>query len=218
MTFLLKINFFGFYTEKKIFCHKTKRKNVVINKGGKMLAFYITSFEEEKDKTKFEQIYEKYHRLMLWRAWQILKDQRDAEDVVHNAFLKIIRVLERIDPGNEYKTKSFLLIIVEHTALDLVRKKRREYGISLDELEEWRIPADPDAEVRFEQCIEENRVIEIIKNMPEQYRGIFLLKYSQEFENREIAKLLGISEALVRKRISRGKALLEKNLKEWGII
>ena len=99
-----------------------------------------------------------------------------------------------------------------------MRKKRREYGISLDELEEWRIPADPDAEVRFEQCIEENRVIEIIKNMPEQYRGIFLLKYSQEFENREIAKLLGISEALVRKRISRGKALLEKNLKEWGII
>ena len=183
-----------------------------------MLAFYITSIEEEKDKTQFAQIYEKYHRLMLWRAWQILKDQRDAEDVVHNAFLKIIRVLERIDPGNEYKTKSFLLIIVEHTALDLVRKKRREYGISLDELEEWRIPADPDAEVRFEQCIEENRVIEIIKNMPEQYRGIFLLKYSQEFENREIATLLGISEALVRKRISRGKALLEKNLKEWGII
>ena len=51
---------------------------------------------------------------------------------------------------------------------------------------------------------------EIVKHMPEQYREIFLLKYSQGFENNEIAKLLGVSEPLVRKRISRGKAFLEK--------
>lgn len=183
-----------------------------------MLAFYIASFDEEKDKTKFEQIYEKYHRLMLWRASRLLKDQRDAEDVVHNAFLKIIRVLDRIDLNNEYKTKSFVIVILEHAALDLIRRKKREYGISLDELEEWKIPADPEAEARFEQCTEENRVAEVIKNMPGQYREIFLLKYSQEFENREIARLLGISEALVRKRISRGKAFLEKILKERGIL
>ena len=183
-----------------------------------MLAFYITSFEEEKDKTKFEQIYEKYHRLMLWRAWQILKDPKDAEDAVHNAFLKIIRVLERVDPDNIYKTKSFVLIIVERTALDLMRKKKREYGIPLDVLEEWRFPADPCTECHFEQCAEENRVAEIVKHMPEQYREIFLLKYSQGFENNEIAKLLGVSEPLVRKRISRGKAFLEKILRERGIL
>ena len=48
-----------------------------------------------------------------------------------------------------------------------------------------------------------------IKHMPELYRDVFLLKYSSGYENREIADILEISEASVRKRISRGKKKLE---------
>ena len=102
--------------------------------------------------------------------------------------------------------KRFLLTIIKHTAIDMIRKKNRETNISLEELEEWQLPAD---EGGMAAQSEENRIVTAIKHMPELYRDVFLLKYSSGYENREIADILEISEASVRKRISRGKKKLE---------
>ena len=60
----------------------------------------------------------------------------------------------------------------------------------------------------------DNRVLNILKNLPVKYREVFLLKYSGRLENREIAQLLRITEGAVRQRIARGKVLIEKAMKE----
>ena len=54
--------------------------------------------ETEEDKVKFEQIYETYRDLMFRVASQILRNDHDAEDAVHQAFVSIIRVLIKF-PG-----------------------------------------------------------------------------------------------------------------------
>lgn len=41
--------------------------------------------------------------------------------------------------------------------------------------------------------------------LTEIYKEVFLLKYSHELENNEIAKLLNIKESTVRVRLARGK-------------
>lgn len=183
-----------------------------------MLILYTTLIEDENDKTKFEKIYDSYHRLMLWKASQILKDSMAVEDAVQNAFLKIIRHLDDIDIEKEDKTKSFVLIITERASLDLWRKANRHKIVSLDELEDWQIPWDNRMDAELSDLEEENRIIELIKSMPSLYREIFLLKYSNGYENHQIAEMLGISEPLVRKRISRGKEKLEQLLREGGIL
>lgn len=183
-----------------------------------MLILYTTFIEEERDKTKFELIYETYHRLMLWKASQILKDSMAVEDAVHNAFLKIIRHLDDIDIENKKKTKSFIMIITECAALDMLRKANKNMTVSFDDLEDWQIPSDDRADAEFLCLTEENRILTVIKSMPARYREIFLLKYSFEYDNHQIARLLGISESLVRKRISRGKEKLEQLLKERGLL
>lgn len=43
-----------------------------------MLLFYTIPLEKEEDKTKMELIYNKYHKLMLGRAWQMLREQMAA--------------------------------------------------------------------------------------------------------------------------------------------
>lgn len=183
-----------------------------------MLVIYTASIDEKEDKTKFERIYEKYYRLMFWKASQILSDAKDVEDAVHSSFLKIIKALDQIDLENENKTKSFVLVVTEHTAIDMLRKNRKSSAVSLNDLEEWQIPPDPRAEREIVQLTEENRILAAVESMPRRYKEVFLLKYSVGYENHQIAKILGISEALVRKRISRGKEKLEKMLKERGIL
>ncbi len=184
-----------------------------------MLIFYTTFIDEEKDKTKFERIYEKYHRSMLWAAHNILRDQMMAEDAVHSSFLKVMKCLDKIDIENESQTKRYVLKITKNTALDVIRKRKKDKitGIAFDDLEEWQMPKDKRTDVEFEQATEENAIILAIKSMPELYRDIFILKYSDGYENHEIAKILGISEENVRQRISRGKKMLEQILEERGI-
>ena len=180
------------------------------------MLFYTILTETEEQKTKIELLYKKYHKMMLYIAWDILREQMVAEDAVHSCFLRMIKYLDGIDIENERRTKRFIVIMIRHTAINIFNKRKREMTYSLDEMEDWQIPASED--IDFYDLPEENRVILAIKNMPELYRDVFLLKYSSGYENQEIADMLGITEESVRKRISRGKKKLEEILNKEGVL
>ena len=76
--------------------------------------------------------------------------------------------------------------------------------ILLDELGENDMP------LTYIESDVDNRVLDILKNLPVKYRDVFLLKYSSNMENREIAELLRISEGNVRQRLSRGKEMIQE--------
>lgn len=64
--------------------------------------------------------------------------------------------------------------------------------INADEIGEDKLPT-----VYMETDLE-NEVLDILKNLPEKYKDVFLLKYSADMENSEIAKVCGIKEVTVR--------------------
>lgn len=50
---------------------------------------YLQMLEDLSDRDKFTLLYKKYRKLMLYVANQILNNQDDSEDAVHEAFLSI---------------------------------------------------------------------------------------------------------------------------------
>lgn len=60
-----------------------------------MLVYYLQMLDTPEEKVKFEQIYLKYRGLMYQVADGILHNRQDAEDAVHNAFLRIIKKFSR---------------------------------------------------------------------------------------------------------------------------
>ena len=54
-----------------------------------MLAIYLSMLETNEEKNQFEQLYIKYKQDMYAVAYGILKNKEDAEDAVHQSFLKI---------------------------------------------------------------------------------------------------------------------------------
>ena len=181
-----------------------------------MILFYTTLLDTEPEKSKMEQLYKTFHKMMLWAAHDILHEQMAAEDAVHTSFLKVVRHLDKVDETDYPRAKRFMLTIVKNTSLDMLRKRRREARVPLDEMEDWSMPLCQRAD--YYELPEENRDILAIKSMPDLYRDIFLLKYSSGYENGDISAMLGISEDSVRQRISRGKKKLEKILNKEGIL
>ena len=60
-----------------------------------MLMIYLQMLDTPEEKIRFEQIYLKYRDTMFHVADSILHNEQDAEDAVHNAFLRIIKKFSR---------------------------------------------------------------------------------------------------------------------------
>jgi len=56
------------------------------------MLIYLQMIENEEEKLKFIQIYEKYKDLMFYVAKHILGNDADAEDAVHEAFLASLNI------------------------------------------------------------------------------------------------------------------------------
>lgn len=171
----------------------------------------LMMIDSPEDRRKFCILYEEYRYLMYKVAMDILHDCYLAEDAVHNAFVKVAHNMGNVAETDSRQTKSYLIIITRNAAIDIFRKRKKQMQreITTDEIEEEKMPAT---------CMEEeeieNEVLNILKNLPEKYRDIFLLKYSADMDNREIAKVCGIKEGTVRQRLARGKTLIEDELKK----
>lgn len=171
----------------------------------------LQMMEHQEEKRKFVIIYEKYRYLMLKVASDVLNDQYWAEDAVHEAFVKVAGNIDKIGDVESRATKRYLITITKNTAIDIYRKRHQqmEKEIFMEKLEERE-------DVSYMEADVDNQVLDILKNLPEKYRDIFLLKYSNNFENKEIAQILGITEGNVRQRIARGKVLIQEALEQLG--
>lgn len=163
-----------------------------------MLTF-LQTIEDPSHRSKLERIYEEYRGLMFYVARQLLGNDQDAEDAVHDAFLKLAKNLEKISDPVCPKTRAYVVIIVESVSIDLLRRRKRRSTAALSEDE-------PGLTVDYAGG---NALARCILNLPPLDREIILLRFWQGYTLRETAQMLKISEAAARKREQRAKEKLE---------
>lgn len=171
---------------------------------------FLMMIDTPEEKRKFVILYEKYKYLMQKVATDILHDRFLAEDAVQNAFMKLAKHMGDVGEIDSLSTKRYLITITKNAAIDIYRKRNKQIHkeIYIDELGEARLP------MSYMETTMDNNILDVLKNLPIKYRDIFLLKYSANLENKEIARICGIREGTVRQRISRGKQMIEKMLRE----
>ncbi len=169
---------------------------------------FLMVIDEPEEKRKFVQIYEKYRYLVYRVAWDVLRDPHLAEDALQEAFWKIAVNMDKLGEIEELATKRYIITVAKCAAIDIYRKRKRQMKeeIYVDELSSVAEPCS------YMETDVDNAVLDILKKLPVKYRDVFLLKYSSNMENGEIAQLLGITEETVRKRISRGKVMVQEAL------
>jgi RNA polymerase sigma-70 factor (ECF subfamily) len=172
------------------------------------MLIYLASLETPQDRAKFQEIYETYKGLLFHVALKILENPQDAEDAVHETFVSVAENFEKIHGPKCHKTKSYLVTIVEHKAIDLYRKKKNHPKVALD-----------DAVMGFSAAYEgDDGLARCILKLPARYRDFLLLKYDQGYENKELEKILGLSPSAVRKLDQRARDKLEQLCREEGLL
>lgn len=170
----------------------------------KVISCILLMLDSDEEKRKVERLYERFNRLMYVVAYNIVQHHEDAEDVVLTSWIKIIRHLEKINEKEELQTKSFFVIVVERAAIDLCRKNKRRKEVYLEELE-----SSPYLSVT-DIAISNIEIMQWIHSLPKKYAEVLLLYYVNEFSQKEIADILGITVNSVAIRICRGRKLLQR--------
>jgi RNA polymerase sigma-70 factor (ECF subfamily) len=163
----------------------------------------------------FEIIMRRYNQRLYRVARAILRDDGEAEDVMQDAYVRAYQHLAQFAGKAAFST--WLTRIAVNEALARKRRRGRQEGLEVVETREDRMVTpesssmvDPEsraAQLQIRQLLED-----AIAALPEDYRTIIILRDVEEMDVAETAASLGVSEAVVKTRLHRARAVLRKEL------
>jgi len=157
-------------------------------------------------------------------AFGITRNPADAEEVVQDVFLTVVR------KGGSFEGQATLATwmyrVTMNAALNRRRGKRRELEVSLEEhlptyTEDGHRAGDrSDLLIDWSSTPEDRalsgesrRVLEsAIDSLPEHYRAVLILRDVEELSNEEVASIVGDSLASVKSRLHRARMALREQL------
>ena len=144
-------------------------------------------------------------------AYSITGNRMDAEDAAQDAFVRYHMHNKQFE-GKEH-IRAWLFKTAINRAKDLTRSLWKKNKVSFEEYMENAGEAEDSSEalIRREESI---RLTSSVFSLPEKYRIVIHLYYYEEYSAVEIARILGITEANVRKRLSRAREMLRHELSE----
>ena len=159
----------------------------------------------------FEVLMRRHNERVYRAARAIVRDDAEAEDVMQEAYVNAYAHLQQFDGRAKFST--WLTKIAVHEALGRVRKRGRYEPLdneSLETLMPTTLPPDPE---RLAFGRELGALIEsAVDALGPGYREVFMLRQVEGLSTAETADVLGISEDLVKTRLSRARGTLQRSL------
>ena len=151
------------------------------------------------------ELYGEHYDPLVRLAHLVTHDPSIAEDLVHEAFLKLYGSWHRVRDHD--RAPAYL----RTTLVNLAHGRARRHHVALRK----RPAAAPDAASAEEGAVGlENRreVVECLRGLPPRQRERLVLRHYNDMTETEIADTLGISVGSVRTHVKRGMAVLHRRL------
>ena len=145
-------------------------------------------------------LYEQYYRSLVKLASFYVDDRESAEEVVQDAFVRLLNGNYTIVPGKE---GAYLRTMVVNGGRSTLRKRRVRRAFK---------PEPPGLVAAAEQAgvaaSEHDRIVAALRKLPERQASVLILRYYEDLSEADIATTLGIARGSVKSHAHRGLAKL----------
>ncbi len=186
-----------------------------MTKYSKLSDLELTNLLKSDDQSAFTEIYERYKRLLFLHAYNKLRNQQEAEDVIHEIFSSLwSRRLSLCFSGH---LAGYLYTAVRNRILDHYSQQKKEsfYIRSLQKFID-------EGEAVTDYLARENEMKALIDReiglLPKKMREVFELSRKAELSHKEIALKLDLSEQTVRKHVQHALKTLRVKLGLYMLI
>ena len=152
------------------------------------------------------QLYDLYCKAMFNTAYNFIKEDDVAQDIMQEAFIKAFRKIDTYT--GEATFGAWLKRIVINQSLDWLKKKKLD-TVELNEQLAY-LPSDEPWEV--DQQTSMSLIYKCIEELPQKCKNVVKLYLLEGYDHQEVAQILEISEVASRSQLSRGKSKLKELL------
>lgn len=168
----------------------------------------IARIVKEQDQKAHAILLQRYINKMWRLAISILKNEQEAEDAVQDVFVSLLQSLENWDPNGQAKFSTWIYRVTFNKCIDIKRKKKpNESADNIDLASEEKTAY----QITLSNQLSE-KLIEIVKTLPDGQSDALRLYYFKEMSVEEISGQLDKSEQSIRSLIKRGKAGLKDKI------
>ncbi len=174
----------------------------------------------------FEHFVEHYRAKVFHYSWLMCGQREDAEEVAQETLLKVFESAGQVrEPG---KMKAWVFRIAKNACL--MKRRKSVFApvreLSLDEFMPVKHTNDGGGmriEIADWSALPDNIALQsemkalleqAIRELPETYRSVILLRDTEELTTQETAQILEVSEDVVKTRLHRARLALRKTLDE----
>ena len=170
------------------------------------------------DNEKIAALYRRYFTSLLSVGRAYLSCAEDAEDAVQETFLRLSKVIDRIQINDAKAAKALCFTVMKNICIDMLRKEKRRALTYMDPagLEEAAPKEEDPAEKIADEPFSGNEELYLaVRKLPREMQTVLEWYYYYNLSTSQIAKLLKIKTASVYKALSRAKKEL-KTILEGG--
>ena len=161
--------------------------------------------------SKVEELFWTHHARVLRAAYRITGTVADAEDVVQAVFLRIAQSNEE----RIVNAESYLYRAAINGALDVVRKRRTENAFPLEIVSETAASGEISPERALQSQELRSWLRAALVDLSPRAAEMFVLRYLEEHDNREIAHMMTTSQATVAVTLHYARARLKKKFRSY---
>ncbi len=156
------------------------------------------------------ELYDRYAGRLLAVCLRYSGDRSTAEDLMHDAFLKIYGAFDRFSYRGPGSLRAWMERITVNVALEWLRSRNK---LSMTALDEGRqLPDIPEPDPSELARLPREVLMGFVSELPDGYRTVFNLYCIEGYSHRDIAQMLGINEKSSSSQLFRARALLARRI------
>lgn len=173
----------------------------------------LTVLLKDGDNDAYTEIYNRHWNFLFKAAYHASRNKEDCFDICQSVFLWLWENRAQINPATNLK--GYLYTAIKYKVANMIRngKYRESLFEDLESIDMRRYQVD---ELEVKEL--KNFIAQLIEELPEKCREVFLLSRTEHLSHRQIAERLGIGEKTVDAHISKALQKLRVPLNKLASI
>ena len=160
---------------------------------------------------ELETLFQEHHKSLFRAAYRITGSPADAEDVLQTVFLRLVKSRESYDLAEN--PQAYLSRAAINASLDLIRSRNRARSVGFEDAPaELMAVKSGNPETQHADRELQLLVRQAVGRLGATAAEMFVLRYYEGYDNREIARLLGTSQMVVGVVLHRARTRLRKEI------
>ena len=178
---------------------------------------FLFLLSDEIQRNEFEELYNKYNKLVYVEAYRLLGNDHDSQEIVYETFYKIANSYDSLEKKELNLLKGYLVRICQNESINLLKKRKKEIPHDYAEKpyeDKNSYSRNPVNIITDKQCYE--RMKELISQLKPIYKDVFMLKAVHKMSYETISETMKISEETAKKRYQRARTQIAEQLEKEG--